>query len=265
MAQFSDFQSHPYDGCPDQAHALHYAEQEWDDTLMELKPIKLKRISDQVFEQLRESIFRGEIKPGQQLMPERELAQALQVSRSSVRDAINKLVTLGLLEQRQGQGTFVQSPDSRSENPLAAAMETEDASIRDLLEVRMGLECNAAALAAIRANGTDVLFLEKSIQEMRDETESGRLGTEADVAFHMAIAYATKNPVQVSLMRNFYNFLFAGINKNLVHLYEKRDNIKIILKQHHAISECIRTHNPDAAFKAMQRHITFVIDFYRTR
>lgn len=233
--------------------------------LMELKPIKLKRISDQVFEQLRESIFRGEIKPGQQLMPERELAQVLQVSRTSVRDAINKLVTLGLLEHRQGQGTFVQTPDTRSENPLAAAMDTEDATIHDLLEVRMGLECNAAALAAMRANGNDVSFLERSIQEMRDETESGRLGTEADVAFHMAIAYATKNPVHVSLMRNFYDFLFVGIKKNLAHLYENPDNIKEIIKQHHVIYECLRAHDPDAAFTAMQRHINFVIDFFKSR
>lgn len=232
---------------------------------MELKPIKLKRISDQVFEQLRESIFRGRIKPGQQLMPERELAQALQVSRTSVRDAINKLVTLGLLEHRQGQGTFVQTPDTRSENPLAAAMDTEDATIHDLLEVRMGLECNAAALAAVRANGNDVTFLERSIQEMREETESGRLGTEADVAFHMAIAYATKNPVHVSLMRSFYDFLFVGIRKNLAHLYENPDNIEEIIKQHHDIYECLRMHDPDAAFKAMQRHIKFVIDFFKSR
>jgi len=232
---------------------------------MDLKPIKLKRISDQVFEQLRESIFRGDIKPGEQIMPERDLARALEVSRSSVRDAINKLVTLGLLEHRQGQGTFVQSPELRGENPLAMAMENEDATIHDLLEVRMGLECNAALLAANRASEKDIMLLEKSIQEMRDETESGRLGTEADVAFHMAIAYATKNPVQVNLMRSFYDYLFVGIKKNLSHLYENPDNIKGILKQHHAIYECIRTHDAEAAFAAMQRHINFVIEFFKFR
>ncbi len=232
---------------------------------MELKPIKLKRISDQVFEQLRESIFRGEIKPGEQLMPERDLAKTLEVSRTSVRDAITKLVTLGMVEHRQGQGTFVQSPDSRCENPLAIAMETEDGTIHDLLEVRMGLECNAAALAANRASEKDIRFLLKSIQEMKDETESGRLGTEADVAFHMAITYATKNPVHVSLMRNFYDYLFVGIKKNLFHLYENPDNIKEILKQHHAIYECIRDHDTAAAFSAMQRHITYVIDFFKSR
>lgn len=232
---------------------------------MDLKPIKLKRISDQVFEQLRESIFRGEIKPGEQIMPERDLARVLEVSRTSVRDAINRLVALGLLEHRQGQGTFVQSPERRCENPLAMAMEDEDATIHDLLEVRMGLECNAALLAANRASDKDIMLLEKSIQEMRDETESGRLGTEADVAFHMAISYATKNPVQVNLMRSFYDYLFVGIKKNLSHLYENPENIKGILKQHHAIYECIRTHDAEAASAAMQRHITFVIEFFKSR
>jgi GntR family transcriptional repressor for pyruvate dehydrogenase complex len=69
-----------------------------------LKPISPKRISDQVFDQLRELIFRGDYRPGQKIMTERELAAALNVSRNSVREAINKLVTLRFLEHRQGQG-----------------------------------------------------------------------------------------------------------------------------------------------------------------
>ncbi|MCP4691263.1 MAG: FadR family transcriptional regulator, partial [Desulfobacterales bacterium] len=113
-----------------------------------LKPIKPKRISDQVFDQLRELIFRGEFKPGEKITTERGLAEAMGVSRTSIRDAINKLVAMGLLEQRQGQGTFVRLPDAKSKNPLALAMEEVDATLLDLLEVRMGLECNSAGLAA---------------------------------------------------------------------------------------------------------------------
>ena len=152
-----------------------------------LKPIKPKRISDQVLEQLRELIFRSEFKPGQQIPPERELAEALKVSRTSVRDAIGKLVAMGLLEQHQGQGTFVRVPEPADKHPLAVAMETQNASLEDLLEVRMGLECNAASLAAVRAEESDLQFLEKSLDEMRKEVQAGRLGTEADVAFHMAV------------------------------------------------------------------------------
>jgi len=230
-----------------------------------LKPIKPKKISDQVFEQIRELIFRGTLKPGNQLMPERELADALEVSRTTVRNAINKLVVLGLLEHKQGQGTFVRSPDMRRENPLAAAMQAPDATINDLLEVRMGLECNAAALAAQRAREKDIVLIEASVEEMREEVGSGRLGTEADTSFHMGIAYATKNPVHVYLMKNFYDFLFVGIKKNLTHLYEDPENIDSILDQHGEIFQCIKKHDPDAAFEAMSRHIRFVQDFFKSR
>lgn len=229
-----------------------------------LKPIRPKRIPDQVFEQLRELIFRGQLKPGEQLMPERELASALAVSRTSLREAINKLVVLGLLEQKQGQGTFVCSPEARNRNPLAAAMESQGASIEDVLEVRVGIECNAAALAARRALELDVNGLRESLEEMRVEVAAGRLGTEADVSFHMAIAYATKNPVQVYIMRSCYDFLFYGIEKSLYHLYDDPKRIEAILSQHTRIFEAIRDRDPARAYRAMHDHIGFVLEFVRT-
>jgi GntR family transcriptional repressor for pyruvate dehydrogenase complex len=146
-----------------------------------LKPISPKRISDQVFDQLRELIFRGDFQPGEKIMTERELAEALNVSRNSVREAINKLVTLRFLEQRQGQGTFVRSMDEAVKIPLATVMETQDASLIDLLEMRMGIECNAASLAAQRANATDLEAIEKAIGEMDTDTDAGGLGTEGDL------------------------------------------------------------------------------------
>lgn len=228
-----------------------------------LKPIKPKRISDQVFDQLRELIARGELKPGDQLMPERDLSVAMDVSRTTIRNAINKLVVLGLLEHRQGQGTFVRMPDSRDNNPLAAAMKADNATLEDLLEVRMGLECNAASLAAYRAVEEDIRFLEKSLEEMKKEVMSGRLGTEADVSFHMAISYATKNPVQIHIMRDLYDLLFYGIKENLSHLYESEERIQIILRQHTQILNAIQKRRPDQAFEAMKTHIKYVLNFFR--
>ena len=101
-----------------------------------LKPINPKRISDQVFDQLRELIFRGDYQPGQKIMTERELAEALNVSRNSVREAINKLVTLRFLEQRQGQGTFVRSMDEAVKIPLATVMEMHRRSRHRLRQQR---------------------------------------------------------------------------------------------------------------------------------
>jgi GntR family transcriptional repressor for pyruvate dehydrogenase complex len=231
---------------------------------VQLKPIKPKRISDQVFDQLRELIFRGDIGPGQKLMPERELSENLGVSRSSVREAINKLVTLGFLEQRQGHGTIVRSLDEAGMMmPLATVMEAQDASLIDLLEVRRGMESNAAAMAAQRADEKDVRLMEKGLRSMEEETAKGGLGTEGDVGFHMAISYATKNPLQVYIMKTVFDFLFVGIRENLLHLYEDPRNIEEILRQHTAIFEAVRSRNPDAAFNAMRRHIDFVISFFK--
>lgn len=228
-----------------------------------LKPIKPKRISDQVFEQLKDLIFRGHLKPGDQLMTERELAHELGVSRPTVREAINKLVAIRLLEQRQGQGTFVNSPAvSVEENPLAAVMEGEDVRLQDLLEVRLGLECNAVALAARRATDEDIEELRKSLGEMEADIKAGKLGTDADVSFHMAIAYASKNTVQIHIMRSFYNLLFYGIKENLLHLYAQPENLEKVIAQHCEIVESIRRHDPEAAYEAMKRHINFVLEFF---
>jgi GntR family transcriptional repressor for pyruvate dehydrogenase complex len=127
----------------------------------------------------------------------------------------------------------------------------------------MGLECNAAAMAATRAVEKDLQFMEKSIEEMQKEVASGRLGTEADASFHMAIAYATNNPLQIFIMKNFYDFLFTGIKVNLEGLYVVPGNIDIILEQHRAIYQAIRDHNPEAALRAMKQHIDFVYNFFQ--
>jgi GntR family transcriptional repressor for pyruvate dehydrogenase complex len=230
-----------------------------------LKPISPKRISDQVFDQLRELIFRGDYQPGQKIMTERELAQALNVSRNSVREAINKLVTLRYLEQRQGQGTFVRSVDEAVKIPLATVMESQDASLIDLMEMRMGIECTAASLAARRANASDLKAIEKAIEEMDADTRTGGLGTEGDLAFHMAIASATKNPMQVYIIKNVSDFLHMGIRENLLHLYEVPGNIVEILQQHKAIFKAICSSDAEAAYKTMQNHINYVIRFFKNR
>ncbi len=228
-----------------------------------LKPISPKRISDQVFDQLRELIFRGAYQPGQRFMTERELAATLGVSRNSVREAVNKLVTLRFLEQRQGQGTFVRSMDEVVKIPLATVMEAEDASLIDLLEMRLGIECNAASLAARRATADDLKTIADAIGQMERNTADGGLGTDGDLAFHMAVAAASKNPLQIYIMKNVADFLHVGIRENLLHLYRNPHNVVEIHRQHRAIFQAIHDGDVDAADRTMESHIGYVIRFFK--
>ncbi len=232
-----------------------------------LKPIKAKRISDQVFEQLRDLIYQGELRPGDQVLPERDLSVALGVSRTTVRNAINKLVVLGLLEHKQGQGTFVRHPDAKTRHPLAVAMslEMEEATLEDMLEVRMGLECNAAALAAARATEEDIDRMIGCLEAMEaDFRQKGdNINPNVDADFHMAVAYATKNPVHTYIMKNFHDFLFVGIQENLRMLYEDPKNIEDVLEQHRKVFNAIRRRDPEMAASAMKLHIRYVMLFFR--
>jgi len=233
--------------------------------IMELSPIKPKRISDQVFDQLRELILRGKLSPGEQIMSERELATALSVSRSSVREAINRLTAMGFLEQRHGHGTFVCFPALEEKNAFVVAMKGETVSLEDLLEARIGLECNAAYLAAERASAQDIYLMEQSMRTQEKSTKEGLINAEADTSFHMTIAYATKNSVHIQIMRNFYDYLSIGIKENQYCLFEGSNVMKEIDKQHAQIVDLIKKHDKEHAFRAMFIHLRFVLDFVRNK
>ncbi|MDQ7032421.1 MAG: FadR/GntR family transcriptional regulator [Desulfonauticus sp.] len=224
-----------------------------------IQPIRPKRISDQVYEELKNMIFRNILKPGDKLPPERELATGFGVSRSTVKLALQKLISQGLIEQRQGQGTFVRSSKKGyMENPLRQIL-SEDVSLSDLLEVRLGLEVNAAAIAAKRATKKDIELLEQSYQRML-ANEDDKVASEEDVTFHMSISYATQNPAQVYTMKAFYDLLFYGIKENRFYLKETA-HLPVITSQHKSILEGIKNRSPQEAAQAMKEHILFVMEF----
>jgi GntR family transcriptional repressor for pyruvate dehydrogenase complex len=224
--------------------------------------LKPKKLADQVFERIRDLIFKGDLRPGEQLKSERELSEILSVSRPTIRQAIRKLIDLGLLENRQGQGTFICNPkEVRGHNLLREMIDWDAASLRDLLEVRMALECQAATSAALRATAADVDALDRHVEEMRHSIEAGELGILEDVRFHMTLAYATKNQVQIMLMKNLYDLLHFGIEESLKQLYMEPKNLEIILDQHRRVSEAIRQRDAIGAYDAMRQHITFLINY----
>ncbi len=229
------------------------------------REIRPKKIADQVFEQIQDLIYRGQIKAGEQLLPERELADTLNVSRNSVREAINKLIERKLIENRQGMGTFVRRPEpGQHDNPLSTVL-GDDISAQELLEFRLGLECNAAVLAARKATSEDIAHLNGVMDEMIQMVKEGSMGHEEDVRFHMAIAYATKNRVHIHMMKRFYDLLYYGIWKSHMYLYQEAPNLEEILAQHGRILEAIRNHDTQMAYDVMREHIKFVMEFLAAR
>jgi GntR family transcriptional repressor for pyruvate dehydrogenase complex len=229
------------------------------------KEIRPKKIAEQVFEQIQDLIYRGQLKAGEQLLPERELAEMLNVSRNSVREALNKLIERKLIENRQGMGTFVRKPEpGQQDNPLSTVL-GDNISAQELLEFRLGLECNAAVLAARKATSVDIVQMNDVMEEMTRMVQEGGMGHEEDVRFHMAIAYATKNRVHIHMMKRFYDLLYYGIWKSHMVLYLEKPNLEQILDQHGRILEAIRNHDTQLAYDVMREHIKFVMEFMAAR
>ena len=227
-------------------------------------PVKQKQVSTLIFEQLRDNIFRGQLGPGEQLLPERELASTMQVSRTSVRNAITQLITMGYLETRQGKGTFVvDRRGSVANNPFANIISSGRSTVDELLEYRIGLGTHGVTLAAERATDSDIKFLESVMERSGKSVLSVEEETEADIAFHMGIAYATHNVVYVDLTRQFYEYMFYRLKELHSILYDVKTNLEQIEQQHAAILAGIKAHDPDAARTSMQYHIQFLRDVLR--
>lgn len=226
--------------------------------------IKKQYISDIAFEQLRENIYRGELKSGERLMPERDIAMLMQVSRSSVRKALALLLEKGYIEKREGKGYFVKMPTPQDpHNPFSYIMTPRKSSLDELMEVRIGLECHGVVLAAERADDNDVLFLRKSLSELTEDQPNREKARNADLKFHMGIAFATHNSVHIDLTRRFYDYMFHSISKLHALLYEKHRNLEIIDKQHFKIFDAISNKDPKSAARYMRQHITFLRGFLK--
>ncbi len=161
---------------------------------MELSPIKSTRIYQEIVRQVKGMIAEGRLKSGDQLPPERELAEKFVVSRTSVREALRALESLGLVEIRPGEGTFVREVSIETLiEPLALIMVSQREAIGELFEARRLLEPTIAALAATRATPEEIHEMERILEQQAKEIATGKTGLAEDAAFHAAIGTAAHN------------------------------------------------------------------------
>jgi GntR family transcriptional repressor for pyruvate dehydrogenase complex len=159
-----------------------------------VEPIKSTRIYEEIVRQVKLMIAEGRLKSGDRLPPERDLAEKFVVSRTSVREALRALESLGLVEIRPGEGTFVREMSVEAlVEPLALVMASQREAIGELFEARRLLEPAVAALAATRATPEEIQEMERILEEQAREIEAGRTGLAQDAQFHAAIGTAAHN------------------------------------------------------------------------
>ncbi len=225
-----------------------------------LKPIRPKKISEEIVEQIKQLISKGDLKPGDRIPSERDLATMLGVSRPSVREAIMVLEAMGFLDSRQGGGTFVRAlTESSIMDPLAKLVEKKDPELlRSLAEVRMGVESWSAYLAAQRANDEDLAELRRIYAVMEKQAARGGWNSEVDAEFHYAITAASHNSLQMHVLDSIHSILHTTIQVALTEFYQEEGHVQLLLMHHHEIMKAIAAHEPELARQKMMKHLSMV-------
>jgi len=228
---------------------------------MAYQRVKQPKISDVIMGQLEAMILEGSLKPGQKLPPERELALQFEVSRPSLREALQKLAARGLIIIRQGGGSYVaESVGNSFVDPLSQLFASHPEAQYDLLEFRHALEGVTAYYAALRCTQTDrerLRACHEYLQEAHDAKQFAK-ETKADADFHLAIAEASHNAVLLHTMRALFTLLQKNIYSNLESIYPKRDTRALIHEQHSVLLQAILDGDPEAARNAAHDHLVFV-------
>lgn len=224
--------------------------------LSSLRSLPLK---EQVLRELTRLIEEGGLSPGEQLPSERELSEQLQVSRGTVREAVQFLQALGLVEIRHGSGTFV-STSSRDRQVLRAEWRRwtfrHSDRVRELLEVRKGLESFSAELAAERLAGDGLEEMVEALEQMEKAIGAGDVPAlvQADVLFHHAIQVAAGNDALVELA----DALGARLLPERAATWDMPGRPQRSLDEHRAIYEAIHTREPARAREALLAHLASV-------
>jgi GntR family transcriptional regulator, transcriptional repressor for pyruvate dehydrogenase complex len=221
--------------------------------------VKPRSVSDDIIDQMISAIFSGNLSAGGKLPPERALAQAFGVGRQALREAIQKLQGMGLLEVRKPQGTFVRDLTADVlRQSLTRIFDGDVGSFLHFLDIRKWMEAMTAAEAAGRATTEDLGRIETTLPRLQTAaSEDDREALdEADVAFHMAIVAATHNGPLVHLVDTFGDIMWASHGLRLAVL--RAHNLRTICEEHAAISEAIRGRAPERARDAMLHHIEMI-------
>lgn len=210
--------------------------------------------AEEVVTRLRDMIHRGELLSGDRLPPERDLAKMLGVSRPTLRAGIRSLSTVGILQSRQGAGTFVaeaeESPTLDS-SPLRMLSALHGFTSDEMFEARLALEMSIAGLAAQRATSEQMTLMAEEVAGMFASLDEPEQYLVHDMQFHQTIAAASNNRILTALMNMVATILFDTRSKTV----KRAKDLKQSAEQHRNIYRAMREHDPEAARTAMHDHL----------
>lgn len=216
------------------------------------------RLSDRVVEALREEIASGTLAPGARLPTEGQLCERYGVSRTVVREAVTRLAADDLVTPRQGAGVFVNEPPRSSVRNLLAELGDKVSMVLNVLEVRMAVEIEAAALAAQRRSSSQEAAIFEAFTVFEATMRDGHGTGEADFLFHRAVADATNNPFYVEILdilgrRTIPRDLVSAVPGNLLQSQVYQEKLH---REHEDIMNAISDGDGDSARDAMRRHLS---------
>lgn len=228
---------------------------------MPFQPVTPEKLSQAVIRQIEKLILRGILRPGERLPPERELAERLNVSRPSLRDAIGALQAAGLLSAKAGAGVYVADVLGSAFAPaLVELFARHDEAVFDYLSFRRDMEGLAAERAATYGSDTDLAVVQ-AVYDKMEAAHGKRNGDEEaqlDAQFHMAIIEASHNVVMLHMMRSMYELLRGGVFYNRQVMFKQRTTRAALLDQHRAINDALQGRDATQARSAVETHLDYV-------
>ena len=222
------------------------------------KLVRTSRLYEQIVQQIEESIVKGNLKPGDQLPAERELAQRFGVSRTAVREAVKALREKGLVEAYSGRGTFITDGTTqavRQSLDLMVKIGQPEGSTH-LAEVRAILEPEIAALAAVRIQEPELVTMREAVATMDNAGQDPEAYIEADLDFHLALAEGAANPLILSLLDSIVGLL----REQRLRIFRVPGGPERGQIHHKRILEAVERHDAEKAREAMRAHLTQVRD-----
>jgi GntR family transcriptional repressor for pyruvate dehydrogenase complex len=218
----------------------------------DIAPVEEALAAERVVMHIERLIQAGQLKPGDRLPPERELARQIKVSRPSVRAGLRSLAAVGVLESRHGAGSFITAgPPRLSTGPLSLLAALHGFTRDNMFEARRVLEMGAARLAAERAAGEDMATMSEEVAGMFASLEDPQAFLVHDVRFHRAVALSSHNPVLAALVEMVSTMVYERRRLTV----ERARDLKESAEMHRRIYNAIRDHDADRARREMSEHL----------